>query len=151
MICEKNKCTGCGACVSACRIKCIQMKEDEYGVLYPRVDKKKCIQCGICMEVCHVLHHVGNYIFPHKAYAGWSRDQKNHANAASGGIATEIYRYALMNGIYVMGTFFDRKQGVGYREITCEKDIEWARNSKYVFSNMEECFQNYAKILEGGG
>ena len=50
-ICDKNRCTGCSACLNSCPKKCITMKEDEYGVLIPYIDEDKCINCNICRKV----------------------------------------------------------------------------------------------------
>ena len=41
MICDKNKCTGCFACKNICPHNAIEMKEDEFGNIYPIIDKKK--------------------------------------------------------------------------------------------------------------
>jgi formate hydrogenlyase subunit 6/NADH:ubiquinone oxidoreductase subunit I len=49
---NKINCCGCGACVNVCPQKAIDMKEDECGFLYPRVDKKKCVGCKLCKKVC---------------------------------------------------------------------------------------------------
>lgn len=37
-ICKKEKCTGCYACVNACKHHCISMQEDEFGALHPVID-----------------------------------------------------------------------------------------------------------------
>ena len=47
-ICDKNRCTGCSACINVCPKKCITMKEDEYGVLMPYINEKECINCNMC-------------------------------------------------------------------------------------------------------
>ena len=52
-ICDTDKCTGCYACVNACMRNCISMKEDEYGFVYPVIDKSICIKCGKCEQVCN--------------------------------------------------------------------------------------------------
>lgn len=52
---EKEKCCGCGACVTVCPQKCISFKEDANGFWYPEVDKEKCIHCNMCEKVCPIL------------------------------------------------------------------------------------------------
>lgn len=52
----KDLCSGCGACDNACPINAINMEEDEYGFLYPSVDREKCRNCGYCANVCPRLN-----------------------------------------------------------------------------------------------
>ena len=48
MLCEKDKCTGCFACYNICSQNAIEMIEDEYGFVYPKIDTDKCINCNLC-------------------------------------------------------------------------------------------------------
>ena len=48
---EKEKCTGCGACMNICPVQAIRMVADGEGFLYPAVDREKCIGCGLCEKV----------------------------------------------------------------------------------------------------
>jgi ferredoxin len=45
---DKEKCTGCGACVEICPVDAI--KVDDIAI----VDEKECIDCGTCVEECPV-------------------------------------------------------------------------------------------------
>lgn len=45
-------------------------------------------------------------VIPSEAYAAWSSDQDERRTSASGGIATEIYKYALNNGWSIVGAAF---------------------------------------------
>ena len=51
-ICEKNSCTGCGACSHSCPKNCIDLKENNEGFLYPVIDSDICVECGKCKKVC---------------------------------------------------------------------------------------------------
>ena len=51
-ICKKEKCTGCFACSNICPKQCIEMREDEYGYIYPHIDEEKCIDCKLCQKTC---------------------------------------------------------------------------------------------------
>ena len=46
---DKDKCLGCGACVSMCPVGAIAMKGGR-----AQIDKKKCINCGTCASICPV-------------------------------------------------------------------------------------------------
>ena len=48
---DKKNCSGCGACFNICPKQAIEMKEDEYGFIYPCINKDKCIKCGLCKKV----------------------------------------------------------------------------------------------------
>lgn len=46
---DKNKCTGCEACVSACPVEAISMKGGK-----AEVDADACVDCGACLSECPV-------------------------------------------------------------------------------------------------
>lgn len=150
MITPKHECTGCNACMAACPIGgVISNGKDKYDTVYPQIDDGKCAKCGICNIVCPSNTEY-TYIFPQKVYAAWSKNDFVKNQASSGGIASEIYLYGLKNGYFMMGTFFDREKGVYFKRINSEKDIEWACDSKYVFSDMTACFKEYENELIKG-
>lgn len=44
---DKNKCTGCKACVSICPVNAILVKNQK-----AEIDMNKCIRCGKCHDIC---------------------------------------------------------------------------------------------------
>lgn len=56
-IIDKVNCCGCSACASACPKRCITMKSDNEGFLYPHLDKDTCIDCGLCEKVAMSFIH----------------------------------------------------------------------------------------------
>ena len=44
---DKERCTGCGACVEICPVQVIRMEGD-----FPVIDKDWCIGCGVCAVPC---------------------------------------------------------------------------------------------------
>ena len=54
VICEKDRCTGCTACLNVCPKDAISMERNEKGFLYPVIDTNKCVECGRCQKTCHI-------------------------------------------------------------------------------------------------
>ena len=46
---DREKCLGCGACISMCPVQAISFKDGK-----AEIDKKKCIKCGTCKDICPV-------------------------------------------------------------------------------------------------
>jgi len=44
---DKERCTGCGACLEICPLNVVKMGGD-----FPVVDKEWCIACGVCAIPC---------------------------------------------------------------------------------------------------
>ena len=146
MICPDEKCTGCGACVSVCVKKAIVLKEDLYGTLRPAVDSEKCVHCELCKTVCPNNQDL-SFFKVKEVYASYSLDKSVYKKAASGGVASELYKIAIKNNWFSMGTCFDRHIGVFYKEIQEISDLDWACSSKYVYSNMLTAFKSYYEHL----
>ena len=53
---DKQKCTGCTACMAACPAQCIIMRRDRQGFEYPMANPDLCLNCGKCEKVCPVLN-----------------------------------------------------------------------------------------------
>lgn len=138
-ICDKENCTGCGLCQYLCPKQCISFQMDPLGVEYPIIDQTKCISCNICKNICPSLKlWQGQEI--KSAFVAWSTNLEVRNQGASGGIAQEIYRWALRNDYCVYGVTFTKENGAIYIKVTNEEDIKSVRNSKYVYSNLKGCF-----------
>jgi len=46
---DKEKCTGCGACVEVCPVEALKLVDDK-----SVVDPDTCIDCGTCVDECPV-------------------------------------------------------------------------------------------------
>lgn len=148
---SKETCTGCNACAYICPKKCISFKNDEtYDIAYPVIDETQCINCGKCQKVCPALNPLEG-VTPLNAYAAWSFDSEERRTSASGGIATEIYKYALKNGWSIVGAAFCEDFKVHLELSNDWGAIKKFKNSKYVFSSMADVFYEiYQKLTFGG-
>ena len=72
---NKKDCCGCTACAHICPVKCIEMKEDKEGFLYPAVDNEKCIHCHKCERVCPIGSLI-NYNNETKTFIGYNKNEE---------------------------------------------------------------------------
>lgn len=143
-------CTGCGACAYVCPKKCISFKDDNaYDIAYPLIDENKCINCGKCQKVCPALNPLEASV-PFRSYAAWSSDTEERRTSASGGIASEIYKYALECGWFIVGAALDKDFQVCLKLSDKLSSIKDFKNSKYVFSSTKGLFQELNLRLKSG-
>lgn len=146
----QSSCTGCGSCAERCPVQCIQMGADQTtDCTYPMIDTQLCLECGRCQAACPVLSEQKKQE-KGTVFVAWNTDREQRENAASGGIITSIYQYALENGIKAFGVRCSVDEGAQYTEISCWEDIEACRNSKYVFSDARPVFKRIKQYLDAG-
>lgn len=146
---DKKICTACGACIYVCPKKCISFNANECGILYPEINHSLCVGCGKCTHTCPVLNPLAS-IEPAHAYAAWSSDVEERRTSASGGIAAEIYKYAIKKKWMIVGAAFDDGFEVRLALADDMKAIKDFKNSKYVFSNTDNIYQDIDKQLKSG-
>ena len=146
MICEKDKCTGCFACVNICPKKCITMKEDKLGNIYPEIDLEKCVKCGACNRVCPQINKV-KLEKPQKAYAMYNKDSQLRKESTSGGAATTFYTHILNKNGIVYGTNNLENGEINFIRITSVDELYKLKGSKYVHSHINNTFQLVKKDL----
>lgn len=145
-ICSKEQCTACGACAYVCPKQCIHMREDELGEIYPSIDEEICVQCGKCRKICPALYSF-EFLSPQKAFAAWSSNPEERRTSASGGIAAELYKYALVNDMSVIGAKMNPDFSCSLELVDSVDQIQEFKNSKYVFSTAYELYPKLAKTL----
>ncbi len=147
---DKEACSGCGACAYVCPKQCISFETDAtYGISYPVIDGSRCINCGKCRTYCPVLNQPESSE-PAQAYAAWSSDAEERRTSASGGIAAEIYRYAIANGWMIVGAAFGNGFEVKLKLADSVEAIKEFKNSKYVFSSTNGVFKDIDEKLKAG-
>jgi len=144
---DRNICTGCGACAFQCPRSCIIMTEGKDGTILPQIDNDTCIECHSCEKVCPVLNPPKCHK-PELAYAAWSNDAEERRTSASGGVAVEIYKYALSKGWKVVGASQNEDFSVTHKVISSLEELFPLKNSKYVFSDAYDAFGQIRTLLK---
>ena len=137
---EKNKCTGCTACINICPKKAITMVESSDGFKYPEIDQSKCIDCGACIKVCPVLNTKAN-IALNKCYVGYNKNEKIQFNSSSGGIFSLIASNILNQNGIVIGAAFNENNELKHIAIEKNEDLHKLMGSKYLQSDLNNIFK----------
>lgn len=146
-VCEKEKCTGCMACVDTCSKNAISIVDSllSYNAF---IDNDKCIHCGACHKVCQ-NNSENELKKPIAWYQGWSFDEKVRSNSSSGGAAFELSKTFVEQG----GVVFSCAFLSGQFTFECAdnvQDLKKFTGSKYVKSNPQGVYSKIASILRSG-
>lgn len=151
-ITDKKKCCGCWACSNICPKHCIRMEEDEEGFRYPITDKGSCIDCGLCEKACPVLNAEVDDI-PHKQ-RGWlvqHKDETIRRQSTSGGAFSALASWVIRQGGVVFGAGYRKGTfSVEHLAIDNEDELSIFRNSKYVQSEIGDCYKQAKRLLGEG-
>ena len=150
----KNKfdCCGCEACANVCSKGAISMQEDENGFRYPLIDNSKCIDCGLCRKVC-AFQNIEETNCAKDVYVAASKDDEQILKSASGGIFAVIAKEVIEKGGIVCGSALmvkNNKVCVEHILIDSIKDISKLQGSKYVQSNINDCYKRIKQLLADG-
>lgn len=147
---DKQNCTGCMACLQICPMKCITVREDDIGNLYPYIDRDSCIECGSCEKVCPEISINQKECLkkPDQAYAVWSLNTNSRSASTSGGAAGEFYESALNQGYWICGVKYEEQYHVRHFLTKERKDISAFRQSKYVYSETEDIYRQIKDLLQ---
>ena len=146
---EKDMCTGCRSCYYVCPKKCIEMKKDSEGFLFPDVDYSECINCGKCISSCHIINDLFNEI-GENAYGFVSKRDKLLQMSTSGAFFSTISEIFLKNDAYVFGSIYDKEFNVitvGTKNYDVVKQMY---GSKYVYGDTLNSYPLVKELLESG-
>lgn len=149
-------CCGCSACANSCNHGAIEMRPNDEGFLMPQIDKGRCVDCGLCDKVCPHLNtptdrsHFSLFSFKDKkAYLYFSKDG-GRKRSASGGFVYDLYRKVLADGGLVCGCLWnDNLEAVHVLSGELD-DLQKMQSSKYVQSNMQDCYRKVRNALREG-
>ena len=150
---KKNECCGCYACFNVCPAKCIEMKKDEEGFVYPKVDYDKCIHCEMCVKVCPALgerKYEKTALKDPEVYASYTKDNEIRLDSTSGGIFTEVAKTFIKNNGIVYGAIYDENHKIVHYRGETNEDIDKIRQSKYAQSDIGGNYINAKKDLIAG-
>lgn len=147
---DKQKCTGCMACLQTCPVKCISAREDNIGDLYPYIDRDTCIECRFCAKVCPEIstNRKSSLKKADRAYAVWSLNTNSRSASASGGAASEFYESALNQEYWICGVKYEEQYHVRHSLTKDQKDISAYRQSKYVYSETVDIYRKIKELLQ---
>lgn len=148
-ICDKTKCSGCGACLNICPKNAIKFEKNSEGFLYPIIDEDKCINCGACKNVCPVLNKKNfsdKYI---KCYAAKSNNVDIKKKSSSGGIFSHLALEFIHNDGIVYGVTMDNMKAKHVR-VSSEKELIKILGSKYIQSNVGFVYKEVLGDLYNG-
>lgn len=148
-ISKVKNCYGCMGCSFVCPNQAINFKLDKNGFYKPYIDNNKCVNCGLCLKKCVAVQR--NEMFNvQKEIVGWSSNSSTRLSCSSGGAFYEIARRFIQNGGVVYGVAFSSPFNVEHIRVSDVVSLEKIKGSKYIQSNMLNCFQNLRKDLENG-
>lgn len=148
-----DRCCGCGACQNVCPKHCITMVENKEGFRYPHVDKEQCINCGMCEKVCPYLclSVKGDILKQPSGYYIRSQEDEVLRTSSSGGMFFELAKLVLSEGGVAYGAVWgDRFDDVYHRRVEKLDELYLLQGSKYVQSDMRDCFTQAQKDLNNG-
>ncbi len=146
----QKRCVGCRSCEQSCPKHCISLLEDKEGFWYPNVDDNRCIECKKCLQTCPAENTTIHRGKPQNVWAWRNKNDADIMRSASGGAADSAAKAILqMNGI-VYGAAYDEQLAVSHVEICDDVDREKLQSSKYVQSDLRDCYTNAKKRLVEG-
>lgn len=142
-------CYGCTACKHKCPTQAISMEYNEEGFLVPKIDKKKCVNCSLCEKVCPYLNRKSVEMQEdYECFAMYTTDEQKRMLSTSGGIFYILAEKFIEQKGYVCGCIWDEHMEATHIVTNKISDIQKMRGSKYVQSDLKDCFIKVEELLK---
>lgn len=146
---DPKDCCGCSACAERCPRCCITMQPDEEGFVYPKVNQNECINCNLCDSVCPIINeNISDK--PISVIAAKNMEDDIRKQSSSGGVFTALAEKVIREGGVVFGVCFDEYWQVIHSYTETSDGLTAFRGSKYVQSNMGNCYRYAEQFLKDG-
>lgn len=148
----REACTGCGLCLQICPKKCISMRADEEGFLFPSIDKNECVDCGLCKKKCLAASE-SNTLFHQNGSAYFCSaisDKDMLIKSSSGGMFGIIAEHFIEIGGYVCGCIYNENMEAVHIVSNKKEDVLRMYGSKYVQSRAYLCFDDVKALVNKG-
>lgn len=83
-----------------------------------------------------------------QAYVVWSLNTKSRSASASKGAATRFYESTLNQGYWICGVKYEEEYHIRHFLTKDQKDISAFRQSKYVYSEIENIYRQIKDLLQ---
>ncbi len=151
VLCNKEVCYGCTACVQVCPNHAIWMQQDEEGFLYPKIDESLCVQCGKCEQACSRMQaQIHAAAYPQKALACQVVGNDIRQNSTSGGVFFLLACTVMGKGGSVFGAACNADMEVEHIQATNVRELMKTQGSKYVQSKLGDTFAQVKNALSSG-
>lgn len=148
-ICPEERCTGCGACQSACPADCITLTLNSAGDRVAVIDESRCTHCGKCSRICPVLHPpVLREI--RTALAAYAVEAQVRQSSASGGAAAVLARQVVESGGCAYGAAFTAPTTVELVRVNAPAQLPRLQGSKYVHAATGSAYRKVQADLKAG-
>lgn len=146
-VCEKDRCTGCMACIDRCPKAAITI-QDSLTAYNAVIDLQKCVHCGMCHDICQNNHPL-ELKQPEKWLQGWAKPEQVRVRSSSGGAAAALARgFIQQGGVVCSCALSEGKFGFQFAK-TADETVKFA-GSKYVKSNPAGVYRQIEHKLKEG-
>ncbi len=147
---NKYECCGCTACANACPCNAITMVADDEGFKYPEINYDLCINCGKCKKVCQIHSLKTEKEMEPIVYAAQNTDSETRAKSTSGGMFSVLANKVLEDNGVIYGVRYAEDFTVIHDRAETEDEYARFRGSKYVQSELGNCFAQVKEDLRNG-